>query len=80
MKHHTITIEEVNAFLDSENSFKTFASSSTEAKELQVLVGDQWYRVLHGREIVYEGKSRIVAVKTYNDITTKPEETVKLDN
>lgn len=52
------------------------------SKKLQIAVGMPGFRVLHGKEIIYEGSNLSDAVDAYNNITSRPNvnDSPKIDN
>ena len=52
------------------------------SKSLQVAVGQAGFRVIHGKEIVYDGPHMTNAIEAYNNIHTPPNpiEEPKLNN
>ena len=74
---HTISLDSLYDW----ESWVIFASSTSERKRLLAKSGSPLYRVIHGKEIIFEGASAVSAVDRYNSIVGKPdEESVKLDN
>ena len=68
MKRHTVTIEDLNTFVEAERmKWVTFASAA--GKELQVSL-DGHYRVMSDRRLVYMGASACgqKAVDVYNEL------------
>lgn len=70
-KPHELDIDAIHKWLE-ENQWQTYAYSHNQNKTLQFSIGSEEIRVLHGKEIVYEGFSITKAVDWYNSITTKP--------
>lgn len=63
---HTITDEELFAYLKRER-WDVFASSSSEPKALEVLMGGIGFRVTVGDVVIYRGNVASDAVRAYND-------------
>ena len=81
MESHQITQLDFEAYIAEQGlHYNLYASSSKEKKRIEYSEYPKMFRVFHGKEIIYEGINIFKAVDTYNAITTKPEETVKLDN
>lgn len=79
MKSHELILHDLVDYLsDNKTRWITYDSSAKEDKWLEVAIGDCDYRVLHGREIVYEGFSMRFAVQKYNEIVSKPINVPKL--
>lgn len=74
----TLDIDSVYDML--EDAWHNYCFDPLTKKYLKVALGKQMFRVQHGREIIIETSSLDLAVNRFNAITTKPEETVKLDN
>lgn len=70
-KPHELDIDAIHKWLSEEN-WHTYAMSTVQNKRIQFSIGSEEIRVLHGKEIVYEGFSLTKAVDWYNSITTKP--------
>lgn len=77
---HTVTAENLVSYVYDNEPYYTFASSTKESKQLQIRIGAERFRVLHGKEIVYEGEWTLGAVKAYNDITGRPKDKPKTTN
>lgn len=69
---HTIDTFELMSWLaDEERAWVLFASSSREAKALEVAAGRSTFRVTRGGGVVYLGTQPGEAVEAYNAITSK---------
>lgn len=66
------TSQEVHVWIN-EPIWITYAMDKRLEKKLQISVGKIGFRVLHGKEIIYEGGSMGSAIEKYNDIITVPD-------
>lgn len=59
---------DLESFLTDQNwhNFAAFGSTNGSLRKLQIQIGGEMFRVLVGREIVYEGYDDIKAVAAYN--------------
>ncbi len=75
------TLEGLVTYLHDEGQkWHMYAASTEEPKMLQVQIGGSAFRVLHGREIVYEGYNGSDAIAAFNKISGPPTNVPKTTN
>lgn len=80
MKTHTAAVADFLSYLNEDEPFHTFASSTKEPKQLQVASGKKAFRVFHGNELMYDGKDPYIVTSVYNNTTGRPVDPPKTDN